>query len=342
MTRARAPLRLGLAGGGTDLSPFCDEYGGAILNATVGKFAHCYIRTRDDGALVLCSGDLDRTETHKFGEEIDDRDGLRLHRGVYNRFLRLGHLKDFRGLNISTATDVPAGSGLGTSSALVVAMCEALRELADAPFGLYEIAHMAFEIERNDLTLAGGRQDQYAAAFGGVNFIEFLAQDRVIVNPLRVREQVLFEFESSLITCFTGVSRESDTIIRDQTSNMRLHDASALNALLELKEAAHRMKSALLVGDLREVGDVLNQSWLSKKKTATTISNSRIETLFDVARSAGAYAGKVSGAGGGGFLMLMSAPEMRANVLRALNNAGGDASPVILTDFGVQSWKTDS
>jgi D-glycero-alpha-D-manno-heptose-7-phosphate kinase len=340
--RSRAPLRLGFAGGGTDLSPFCDEYGGAVLNCTIGKYAHCYVSPRADDILEFRSCDLEIGETHRIGVIIPDHGDLRLHRGVYNRFLRLGYLDKHQGLSITTVTDVPAGSGLGTSSALVVAVCEALREFSEAPLGLYEVAHLAFEIERHDLALAGGRQDQYAAAFGGVNFIEFFADDRVIVNPLRVHRNILFEFESSLIICFTGVSRESDRIIRDQTSNMISHDQPTHTALLELKESAHQMKRVLLAGDIRAVGEILNQSWISKKRTATTVSNPHIEGLFEVALHAGAYAGKISGAGGGGFMMLMAPPEDRAHVIRALNDAGGMATPVQFTSDGVQCWKVGS
>jgi len=336
--RTRTPLRLGLAGGGTDLSPFCDEYGGAVLNCTIDRYAHCYLEPRPDGELVFRACDLGVKERHATGAPLDAASGLRLHRGVYNRFLREGYLPRSHGLAIVTTTDAPAGSGLGTSSALVVALCEAMREYVGAPLGLYDLAHLAFEVERQDLRLAGGKQDQYSAAFGGVNFIEFLAGDRVIVNPLRVHKNVLLELESSLAICFTGVSRESDTIIKEQTAHIEKHHDDAIEALLGLKAAAHDMKRALLAGNLAEFGDVLNRSWLFKKQTAKTISNELIETLFQVGHDAGAYACKVSGAGGGGFLMFLTKPENRTTVIRALNGAGGQATPARLTEGGVQTW----
>jgi len=338
--RARAPLRLGLAGGGTDLSPFCDEYGGAVLNCTIDRYAHCYLEPRGDGKLEFHACDLDRIETHACGAPLDADCGLRLHRGIYNRFLREGYLAPSQGLTITTTTDAPPGSGLGTSSALVVAICEAVREYVNAPLGLYELAHLAVDIERKDLSLAGGRQDQYAAVFGGANFIEFLGGDRVVVNPLRIHRDILFEFESSLIVCFTGVSRESDTIIRDQVSHMQTRNEPALQALMDLKTAAHEMKQALLAGNIPAVGEILDRSWKSKKQTAATVSNAHIEGLFKIGREFGAYAGKISGAGGGGFMMLLATPEKRTAIIRALNEAGGVASPVHFTSRGVQTWSS--
>ena len=207
LVRARAPLRLGLAGGGTDLSPYCDEFGGAVLNFTINRFAYAFIGLRNDQQLVFKSSDLEKTETLLVSAEVPTNKGLVLHRGAYNRIIR-----DFNGgipipMTLTTFADAPAGSGLGTSSAIVVAMVEAFRMLLDLPLGLYDVAKLAYEIERNDLHLAGGRQDQYAATFGGANFIEFLSGDRVIVNPLRIPRYHVDELEASLVTCFTGSSR---------------------------------------------------------------------------------------------------------------------------------------
>lgn len=337
--RTRAPLRLGLAGGGTDLSPFSDEYGGAVLNVTIDRYAYAFIaETPEDNRVVFRARDLGLEEKHEAGTLIDTNDGLRLHRAIYNRFLSLGRLQPTRGFILTTTVDAPPGSGLGSSSALVVAMCEAFRFYVDAPLGLYDLAHLAFEIERVDLRLAGGKQDHYAAAFGGINFIEFLEGDRVVVNPLRVPERVANELEISLVTCFTGVSRESSNIIEDQTRSMKAHDAKAMAALTAMKEAAFEMKDALLVGDLRRMGSILEDSWKMKKLTSASISTAVIDRLFEVGLNAGAYAGKVSGAGGGGFIFFLVQPEERTSLLRKLRAAGADSSPVHLTNKGVETW----
>lgn len=337
MIRSRAPLRLGLAGGGTDLSPFCDEYGGAVLNCTIDRYAYCFLELRTDGKVVFEARDIDRREEHEAGKALDISQGLRLHRCLYNHFLPLSP-ELARGVNVATTVDAPAGSGLGSSSALVVAMCEAFGVATTTPLGLYDLAHLAYRIERIELDLAGGRQDQYAAAFGGMNFIEFLANDRVIVQPLRLRTDILSEIETSLVICFSGVSRKSEEIIRDQIGNMHKQERKALDGLFALKDGTLAMRQAVLLGDVPELARILNRSWESKKQTAGSVTSDRIEMLFQVGLDAGALAGKVSGAGGGGFLMFVVRPEDRIRVISVLNANGGNASPVHFTSQGVESW----
>jgi D-glycero-alpha-D-manno-heptose-7-phosphate kinase len=337
--RARAPLRLGLGGGGTDVSPYSEEFGGAVLNCTIDRYAYAFLTTRQDNRLVLRAKDVGEEESFEDPSQIH-YSKLDLHRGVYQRIIR-----DFNGgkhipLTITTLVDAPRGSGLGSSSALVVALVSAFRELLNLPLGQYDVAHLAFEIERQDLGLSGGKQDQYAAAFGGANFIEFFSDDRVIVNPLRVHDWVWSELESSLVAAFSGQSRHSGEIIERQKSAMRSHNAKAIDALHALKQDAVDMKNLLLRGDIVGMGEILNHSWESKKATASGITNPHIDYLFGVAKSKGAYAGKVSGAGGGGFAMFLVRPENRIDVVEALNQAGAVASPVKFTEKGCESWVT--
>lgn len=338
IVRSRAPLRLGLAGGGTDLSPYCDQFGGAVLNITIARHASAFIAPSPDGRLHFRAEDLDLSETMDADPEATKGARLGIHGGVYRRMVA-----EFGGgrpmpLSITTSTDAPPGSGLGSSSALVVAMVEAFRTLLHLPLGLYDVAHLAYEIERVDLGLAGGKQDQYAAAFGGANFIEFLSGDRVIVNPLRVATPILNEIESSLVTCFTGVSRRSERIIEEQQKGMTTQAADALAGLHQMKQDAIEMKLALLNGDVAGMATILNRSWLAKKRTAGGISTDLIETLLATAQANGALAGKVSGAGGGGFMMFLVPPEGRTRFVRAMNAAGGTAEPVHFTTTGAESW----
>lgn len=336
--RSRAPLRLGLAGGGTDLSPYCDVHGGAVLNATIDRFAYAHVFPNEDGRLVFRARDVGEEEDIDPASDFSIHEGLILHRAIYARILN-DHCGGSRiPLTVSTTIDVPAGSGLGASSALVVALIEAFRCALGLPLGPYDIARLAFEIERVDLKLAGGRQDQYAAAFGGLNYIEFLAADRAIVNPLRIRREYLNEFESSLVIAFTGQSRRSDTIIKEQVSGLSALNADTIASMHALKADATEMKIALLNGHIRRVAEILNHSWLAKKKTAAAVSNSKVEELYDVAIRAGAWAGKVSGAGGGGFLMLMTDPENRYRLISELTSAGAMASAAKLTFDGAESW----
>ena len=339
--RARAPLRLGLAGGGTDLSPYCDDFGGAVLNCTIDRYAYCFIEASADGLVHLVARDLDAEESLSADPAALAGAGLALHAGVLARMAR-DHLGGrIPGLRITTSVDAPPGSGLGSSSALCVAMVEAFRALLGLPLGPYEVAHLAFEIERIDLALPGGRQDQYAAAFGGTNFIEFLPGDRVIVNPLRVSRGVLCEFEASLVTCFTGVSRRSESIISEQTRRMSGPQADSLSSLHQLKADAVEMKLAMLRGRIRQMGQILARSWTAKKRTAAGVSNPLIDTLHAAALAHGAIAGKVSGAGGGGFLMFIVPPQGRTGLIRALAAEGGTAQAVQFTASGAESWETD-
>jgi D-glycero-alpha-D-manno-heptose-7-phosphate kinase len=335
-TRARAPLRLGLAGGGTDLSPFCDEFGGAVLNATIDRYAFASFVPRTDGCVVFEADDIGVSE--RFEPDAPLHAELVLHRGVYERMIAEHNNGERLPMTIKTTVDAPAGSGLGSSSALVVALVDGMRSILGAPLGNYDVAHLAYEIERIDLGLSGGRQDQYAAAFGGVNFIEFLENDRVIVNPLRISDAIANELESSLVICFSGRSRESAAIIDQQTTGLKAAREDTMVAMHKLKADAAEMKRALLVGDIDRMAEVLNESWKAKKATAQGVSNAGLDALFDLAMSQGALAGKVSGAGGGGFMFFLVHPENRYRLVQALNAAGGQASTVKLGQRGCETW----
>ncbi|AHE56571.1 dehydrogenase [Sphingomonas sanxanigenens] len=337
--RARAPLRLGLGGGGTDLLPYCDDFGGVVLNATIDRYAYAHLASRDDGRIVLRADDLGSGDELPATLDFSIREGLVLHRATYKMMMERYNDGKAMPLTISTTIDVPAGSGLGASSALTVALIEAFALALKLPLGPYEIAEMAYDIERVQLGMLGGKQDQYAAAFGGFNFIEFLKGGvGVIVNPLRLHREYLNEFESSLVICFSGQSRESARIIEDQVSGLKQMDDKTIFSMHEIKEHATRMKTMLLGGQIRQTADVLQQAWLAKKNTASTISNGTIDGLLDVAMRNGAWGGKVSGAGGGGFIMLLADPSLRHHLIEALNDAGGSASAVRLTFEGVEAW----
>jgi D-glycero-alpha-D-manno-heptose-7-phosphate kinase len=332
---------LGLAGGGTDLSPYCDEHGGAVLNVTIDRFAYAFVEPRSTRDVVFRSNDLRLCETHGSLDEVRNSK-LDLHRGVYLRLIEEHCGGELLPVTITTSVDVPAGSGLGSSSSLMVALVDAMRTHLDIPLGQYDVAHLAFEIERKDLKLSGGKQDQYASAFGGANFIEFFGNDRVLVNPLRILDRIQNEFESSLVICFSGQSRQSAKIIEEQVSAVRDHAPRAVDAMHRLKADAIEMKSALLLGDIPRVAEILDRSWAAKKETAASISNPHIERLYGVGRNAGAVAGKVSGAGGGGFMMFIVPPENRMAVVEALNREGSAAGAVKFTSQGCETWHSSA
>ena len=338
--RARAPLRLGLAGGGTDVSPFADDHGGLVLNATIDRYAYAVIKLIDEPEIRFRATDR-QEEMHRALPvsplALDGR--LALHQAVYNEMVFGTYGARPLALELSTFCDAPVGSGLGASSTLVVVMIRAFAELLNLPLDDYTIARLAHKIERVDCGLQGGRQDQYSATFGGFNFMEFYANERAVINPLRVKNWIICELEASLLLFYTGVSRESARIIADQSGNMRSGLPGALDAMHGIKREAMVMKECLLRGDFDGIVESMQQGWESKKRSASTVSNPHIEQIYEAAMRAGARAGKVSGAGGGGFMMFFVPPDRRMEVTRALNRFEGQVSNCHFTKHGTQAWK---
>lgn len=335
--RSKAPLRIGLAGGGTDVSPYSDLYGGAILNATVSLSAYSTLEPIDEPKIILEALDRKETETHDFSNTLPINGKLDLLKGVYNRIQKDFGIQE-KGLRLSTFVDAPAGSGLGTSSTLVVAIIGSFAEMLKLPFGDYDIAHYAYEIERKDLGLAGGKQDQYAATFGGVNYMEFYDEDKVIVNPLRIRHQYIHELENNLVLYFTSTSRESAAIINEQVKNVQAKNEKSIEAMHQLKEQARMMKEALLKGKLNEFGEILDFGFRQKRKMAANISNRGIEDIYDAAKAAGATGGKISGAGGGGFMIFYCPGNTRYKVIETLLTFGGEVKNYSFTKYGLTTW----
>ena len=335
--RSKAPLRIGLAGGGTDVSPYSDLYGGAILNATVSLSAYANIEPLDNYKIIVEALDRNEQETFDYAPSLPINGKLDLLKGVYNRI----H-KDYKlpatGFRLSTSVDAPAGSGLGTSSTLVVAIIGAFVEMLKLPMGDYDIAHYAYQIEREDLLLAGGKQDQYAAMFGGVNFMEFFEDDKVIVNPLRIRSQYLHELENNLVLYFTSSSRESASIINEQVKNVTNKNEKSIEAMHQLKAQARMMKEALLKGKLDEFGEILDFGFQQKRQMADNISNSTIDEIYEAAKKAGATGGKISGAGGGGFMIFYCPGNTHHNVIKTLKTFGGEIKNYTFTKYGLTTW----
>jgi D-glycero-alpha-D-manno-heptose-7-phosphate kinase len=336
--RSKSPLRLGLAGGGTDVSPYSDIYGGAILNATINLFAYTTIEPRTDGKIILESVDRNEVETLDTAMQLPIDGKLDLAKGIYNRIVR-DFVQEPLSFKLTTYVDAPAGSGLGTSSSLVVSMISAFSEWLKIPLGEYELAHLAYEIERNDLAMAGGKQDQYAAAFGGVNFMEFYGGDKVIVNPLRIKSEYLAEMNNNIILYYTGTSRLSSKIIESQQTNVKEKNAKSVDAMHKLKEQSVMMKEAILRGQINKIGEILNFGWEYKKQMAKEISNPVIDEIYTTALAGGASGGKISGAGGGGFMFFYCPGTTRYNVIKKLSSFGGEFRRFQFITDGAVSWK---
>jgi D-glycero-alpha-D-manno-heptose-7-phosphate kinase len=336
IVRSKAPLRIGLAGGGTDVSPYSDIYGGAILNATIDLYAYASLEPLNNGKIEFCIDGTDKTIVLDSAKELPLVEGFELFIGVYNRVV-----KEFNSgplsFRLTSYIEAPQGSGLGTSSTIVVSLLGAFTEWLNLPLGQYDIAHLAYEIERIDLGMSGGKQDQYAATFGGINYIEFIG-DKVIVNPLHLKNEILFELEFNLLLYFTATQRLSATIINEQVQNVKDKNVKSVEAMHNLKQQAHQMKDGLLRGELNKIGEILHFGWQNKKQMAHSISNNFIDGIYDAALAHGASGGKISGAGGGGFMFFFCPAVTKIKVASALEKLGGKVQPFKFTQQGLTTW----
>ncbi len=334
--RSKAPLRIGLAGGGTDVSPYSDLFGGAILNATISLYARAAIEPLDNGQVIFDSEDRGEHLTYPATMQLPLNGHLDILKGVANRVMK-DYCREPLSFRLTTFVDAPAGSGLGTSSTLVVAVLGAFVEWLKLPLGEYDIAHLAYCIEREDLQQAGGKQDQYAATFGGVNFMEFY-EDRVIVNPLRIKDKYLYELENNLLLYYTSTSRLSSSIISEQQKNVNEKKDASIDAMHHLKEQAVMMKEALLRGEIHKIGEILDYGFQHKKQMARGISNQQLDDIYEAARQAGASGGKISGAGGGGFMIFYCPGNARFKVADTLKQQGGHLKRYHFTHHGLHTW----
>ena len=338
--RSKAPFRLGLAGGGTDVSPYSDLYGGCILNATINLYAYANIEPRNDNKIVFR---IPQTNEEYIYDSVCElpitNDKTDLMKGIYNRVV-----KDFvnkpLSFTLTCALEVPFGSGLGTSSTLAVAILGAYAEWLTLPLGDYDLAYLAYLIERIDLKQAGGKQDQYAAAFGGFNFMEFYANDKVIVNPLRIHNEVMNELSNNLLLYYTNSSRNSGNIIELQQKNVKTKKEKSIEAMHQIKNQAYELKEAILKYNLNQIGEILHKGWTYKRDMADGISTPFFEELYETAYNAGATGGKISGAGGGGFVFFYCPGNTKFEVIKALENLGGKIQRYNFTKKGLETWHT--
>lgn len=336
---SRAPLRLSLSGGGTDIKSFSDKYGGAVINFTINKYVYCVIKTSDQNEIVFKSYDLKledslKTNTIEFGKE---KPSLILHYYTYLKMMTRYNNSEFLPIKIETMCENPPGSGLGTSSAVVVSMVKAFDNFLNLNLDNSVIAKLAYEIERVDCGLSGGQQDQYASTYGGLNFFEFKKNGDVIVNPIVIAESFLKKIEHLGFLYFSGVSRESARIINDQKKSIKGNSA-ALNAMLNLKALTIEQKKIIQSFNFNKLMISLNELWLEKKKTSKNVSNEHVESVMNHAKKLGALSGKVSGAGGGGFFLFFVEDQKRISLKSNLLKNGGFVENFSLTFSGAESW----
>lgn len=336
--RAKAPLRISFCGGGTDVSPYPEERGGAVLSATIDKYAYASLRPISEPEVRITSLDFGLARTFSASGPLVPDGELDLVKGVWNHFLAEARGSSTPGgCEIFLHSDAPPGSGLGSSSTMVTTLVGVMSEWRRHPLTPYEIAELTYRIERQDLGLAGGRQDQYAATFGGFNFIEF-HRDHTVVNPLRLRRDVENELEYALLLCFTGGTRLSAQIVSKQTQSYREGKPEVVAALDRMKEMTVEMKGLLLRGRLTEFGERLHEAWIEKQKLDPAITSSSIDELYRLARAEGAIGGKILGAGGGGFLLLYVPFDRKHRIAERMEAAGGRIVPFAFEGRGLQSW----
>jgi len=338
--RSKAPLRISFAGGGTDVSPYPEERGGAVLNCTIDKFAYVTLEVGPDrtGATEVESLDFGLKANYERPSDLVYNGELDLIKAAL-RVLRPydGEAAPTDALRLFLHSDAPPGTGLGGSSAMCVALVGAFQHYLREGWTSYDVAELAYRIERTELGITGGRQDQYAAAFGGFNFIEF-GRDRTIVNPLKIRSEIANELSYRLLLAYAGGGHFSNELLDRQQQGYAQRRRNTVDALDATKELAIAMKNELLRGNIDEMGRLLDEGWRLKKQFADGISNPQVDALYAKAREAGALGGKLVGAGGGGFILLMCDFARRAQVARAVQAAGGRVSEFSLEGSGVQTW----
>ena len=328
--RSRAPLRIGIAGGGTDVDPYASKKGGVVFNTTINRYAYCTITPTNNHSMSVHSTDYGKYEAPLDGGPLPLDGNMDLIKAVTNHF----EITD--GFKMFLQSEAPPGSGLGGSSTVIVSIIAAVCEWIGTRMTGSEMAQLAYELEREEIGLKGGKQDQYAAVFGGFNLMKFGANG-VDVNRVRITSDTVNELQYRSLICYTGTSRESAKIIESQVNSFK--SGQNEEALDRSKEIALDMAHAMEKGDINTAGDLLDLSWQYKKQFSNKITNPQIDELYDAALKAGALGGKVSGAGGGGFMYFICKYDRKYNVAQELQKHGARVSDFMYEPNGVISWR---
>ncbi len=336
LLRAKAPLRVSFAGGGTDVSPFVEREGGCVVSATINRYVHGTLRARPAPSVSIQALDFG-TSVEYDSRELTRYDGnFDLVKAAIARMCPGEPV----GLELFLHADVPPGSGLGSSSSLVVTLVALLKEFRGLRLSKHEIAEMAYQIERVEMGIRGGYQDQYAAAFGGFNFIEF-SSEGVRVSPLNLASDTVNELEANLLLAYTGAPRLSSNIIEDQVSRYERSEQASIRSLRQLKALAVEVRDALLAGRLQDFGELLHAEWQTKQQLSPRIGTGRLNEVYDAARASGALGGKGAGAGGGGFVVVYCPFDRRHRIAEQLRAMGCAVFDMAFSGEGVQTWTVD-
>ena len=332
LIRAKAPLRISFAGGGSDVSPFVEQEGGAVLSTTIDKFAFATLEPRDDAAYHIANIDTGKQACGG----IDDGFRCEAPHDLAGAVIR--RLGVPQGFNLSLHADASWGTGLGSSSTHIVAVLGAFARWMRLGISEYELAEVAFGVERKDMGQKGGRQDQYSAAFGGFNFMEFSASG-TLVNPLRVKPEMLNELHFRMVLCSVGRTRRSPQIIEDQIKRYAEKTPDAVAAMRRTRDLAYEMKRALLTGSIDCMAEILDEGWQQKRRFSSLVSDADIDETVDDARRHGALAGKILGTGGGGHLLFLCAKEGKARLIKHLTERGLPPVSFAFEPAGLTTWE---
>ncbi len=332
IVKGKAPLRISFAGGGTDLAYFFEKYGGVVINATINKYCYGTIIKRADKKIIINS-DLEQDILFNSIEELRYDGKLDLVKAVIKLIQ-----PDF-GFELYINSDLPPGRGLGSSASLTVLILSLFNQLMDTKYNDYTLAELAFRVEREELKIKGGWQDQYATVIGGFNFMEF-NKDKSIVYPLRLKKEVLEELQNHLLLCYVGKARDSGEIHKSQEKSFYQDEKEKITKLNRLKELTYDIREALLTDHLETFGRLLNETWIIKKSLDVGISNNIVDVLYDIGLKNGAYGGRLLGAGAGGYILFFYSPKRRNNLKKAIELAGGEVMNLGFDLEGVQVWNS--
>ncbi|MCV0393727.1 MAG: hypothetical protein K5790_10635 [Nitrosopumilus sp.] len=332
VVRSRSPLRISFAGGGSDVPPYPEKYGGAVISTSIDRYAYVSIKKNNESTLKIISQNY----------------------GLFKNLEKISDLKKYpntslisaafdvlditpKNIEVNINVDSPPGSGLGSSSALSVSLIGALSNYYGISLSTYEVAESAFELERIKAGIKGGYQDQYASSFGGFNFIEF--SKTVTVNSLKLSQEVQNELLASLILCNTCTNRLSGNILKNHINLLKNNDQETFQKISKLKDEASVLKEMLLKGNISKIGDLINEQWNLKKQINKKVTNKKIDKLYNIALKAGATGGKLLGAGGGGHMLFIVDPSKKYQVVNALQKEKIDIVKFNFDSNGLQTWK---
>lgn len=333
IVRSKAPFRVSFGGGGTDMAPYCIEHGGCVISTTIDRHVYITLHPREDKKIKVFSQNLNDGLIFEIGDNNYET-GFELFKGVINVL----DIND--GFNIITYSELPAGSGMGGSSSLSVALIGAFNYYYDLGLSKQKIAQKAYYIERIELKQKGGYQDQYAAAYGGFNFIEF--RDHVKVTLIKTSKEILNELQFRMILCYVGGSHFSSDIQDEVLMGYIIEKKSYMEAMQDLKDVAREMRRIIETKDisqLNEFGKLIHKGWEAKKSLSTKITNKNIENFYLTSREFGIFGGKLLGAGGGGHLLLFSDPSKKFKVIQELVKIGGRIVNFHFNPSGLEVWE---